>query len=155
MPRKTHRPAGRRAAAPDPTYTPSLGAGQASAGPAPGFARAASIPTRLLLEKVVLQWEGWEVEEAAVGGLASRRELLPVGAAVVRSPGARRKVSEDLRQRGIVLHPGGNTGANLKSISHRCYLFEVAFVWELTRETIDFPLGCLRGGKSRRGFRKR
>jgi len=24
-------------------------------------------------------------------------------------------------------HPGGNPGANLKSISHRCYLFEVAF----------------------------
>ncbi|KAJ1486192.1 hypothetical protein T484DRAFT_1943949 [Baffinella frigidus] len=45
MPRKTHI-SGRRAAAatPDPTYTPSLGAGQASAGPAPvglweGFAR--------------------------------------------------------------------------------------------------------------------
>ena len=25
-------------------------------------------------------------------------------------------------------HPGGNPGANLKSISHRCYLFEVEFV---------------------------
>ena len=43
-------------------------------------------------------------------------------------------------------HPGGNPGANLKSISHRCHLFEVAFVWELTKETIDFPLGCLQGG---------
>ena len=32
-----------------------------------------------------------------------------------------------------VYHPGGNPGANLKSISHRCYLFEVAFVWELTK----------------------
>ena len=29
-------------------------------------------------------------------------------------------------------HPGGNPGANLKSISHRCYLQEVAFEWELT-----------------------
>jgi len=43
-------------------------------------------------------------------------------------------------------HPGGNPGANLKSISHRCYLFEVAFVWELTTETIDLPLGCPQGG---------
>jgi len=36
--------------------------------------------------------------------------------------------------------------ANFKSISHRCYLFEVAFVWELTKETIDLPLVCLQGG---------
>jgi len=43
-------------------------------------------------------------------------------------------------------HPGGNPGANLKSISHRCYLFEAAFLWELTKETIDLPLGCLQGG---------
>ena len=34
-------------------------------------------------------------------------------------------------------------GANLKSISNRCYHFEVAFVWELTKETIVFPMGCL------------
>jgi len=33
--------------------------------------------------------------------------------------------------------------ANLKSISH---LFEVAFVWELTKETTHLPLGCLQGG---------
>jgi len=33
--------------------------------------------------------------------------------------------------------PGGNPGANLKSISHRCYLPEVAFVWDLTKEIID------------------
>jgi len=44
------------------------------------------------------------------------------------------------------LHPGGNPGANRKSISHRCYLFEVAFVCELTYEIIDLPLGCLQGG---------
>ena len=31
------------------------------------------------------------------------------------------------------IHPGGNPGANFKSISHRCYLFEVAFAWELTK----------------------
>ena len=43
-------------------------------------------------------------------------------------------------------HPGGNPGANLKSISHRCHPILVAFVWELTEETIDLPLGCLQCG---------
>ena len=43
-------------------------------------------------------------------------------------------------------HPGVELRANLKSISHRCYLFEVAFVCELTKETIYLPLGCLQGG---------
>ena len=36
--------------------------------------------------------------------------------------------------------------ANLESISHRCRLFEVAFVWDLTTETIHLPLGCLQLG---------
>jgi len=45
-------------------------------------------------------------------------------------------------------HPGGNPGANLRSISHKYHLFEVAFVWELTKETIVLPLGCLQGGCS-------
>ena len=48
----------------------------------------------------------------------------------------------------VACHPGGNPGANLKSISYRCHLFEVAFVWELTQETIVLPLGCLQGGVS-------
>ena len=43
-------------------------------------------------------------------------------------------------------HPGGNPGANLKSISHRCPLILVAFVWELTKEIIILTLGCLQGG---------
>ena len=43
-------------------------------------------------------------------------------------------------------HPGGNPGANLESISHRCHPILVAFVWELTKETIHLPLGCLQGG---------
>ena len=43
-------------------------------------------------------------------------------------------------------HPRGNPGANLKSISHRCHPILVAFVWELTKEIIDLPLGCLQGG---------
>ena len=38
-------------------------------------------------------------------------------------------------------HPGVELRANLKSVSHRCYLFEVAFVWELTKEIIHLPLG--------------
>jgi len=42
--------------------------------------------------------------------------------------------------------PGGNPGANLTSISHRCHPILVAFVWELSQETIDLPLGCLQGG---------
>ena len=32
------------------------------------------------------------------------------------------------------------------SISHRCYLLEVAFEWEFTKETIHLTLGCLQGG---------
>ena len=32
-----------------------------------------------------------------------------------------------------------NQGANLKSISHRCYLREVAYEWELTKATIYLP----------------
>ena len=44
------------------------------------------------------------------------------------------------------VHPGGISGANLKSIPHRCYLREVAFVWKVTEETSYSPLGCLKGG---------
>ena len=44
-----------------------------------------------------------------------------------------------------LIHPGGNPGANLKSIYHRCYLREVASEWDLTKETIYLPLGCLQG----------
>ena len=41
--------------------------------------------------------------------------------------------------------PADELRANLKSISH---LFEVAFIWELTEETIHLPLGCLQGGRT-------
>ena len=34
------------------------------------------------------------------------------------------------------------------SISHRGHLFEVAFVWELTKESMHLPPGCLQGGSS-------
>ena len=37
--------------------------------------------------------------------------------------------------------------ADLEPISHRCHLFEVAFVWGLIKETIQLPLGCLQGGE--------
>ena len=50
------------------------------------------------------------------------------------------------RMRGALAEVRVELKANLKSISHRCHLFEVAFVWELTQETIDLPLGCLQGG---------
>ena len=43
-------------------------------------------------------------------------------------------------------HPRVESRANLKSISHRFHLFELAFVWELTKETINLLLGCLQGG---------
>jgi len=46
----------------------------------------------------------------------------------------------------LQVHPGGNSGANLKLISHRCHPILVAFLWELTQETIYLPLGCLQGG---------
>jgi len=46
----------------------------------------------------------------------------------------------------LLPHPRVELRANLKSISHKCYLFEVAVVCELTKETIHLPLGCLQGG---------
>ena len=44
------------------------------------------------------------------------------------------------------VHSGVNLRANLRSISPRCHLLEVAFVWELTKEIIYLPLDCLQGG---------
>ena len=49
-------------------------------------------------------------------------------------------------QQIALYHPGGNPGANLKSISHTYYLREVAFELELTTEAIYLPLVCLQGG---------
>ena len=43
-------------------------------------------------------------------------------------------------------HTGGNPGANLESISYRCYHGEVAFEWVLTKDTIYLPQVCLQGG---------
>jgi len=47
---------------------------------------------------------------------------------------------------GLWIRPGGNPGTNLSSISYRYHLILVAFVWELNKETINLPLGCLQGG---------
>ena len=46
-------------------------------------------------------------------------------------------------------HPGVELRANLKPISHICHFFEVAFVWEWTKETINLPLGCRQGERGR------
>jgi len=48
--------------------------------------------------------------------------------------------------RHTALHPGGETGANFKSVSHRCHPILVAFVWNLTKEIVNLPQGCLQGG---------
>ena len=68
---------------------------------------------------------------------------------------APRDSPEGVRRRGEIQihvadhsrhHPEVELRANLESISHRCHLEEVAFVWELTKVTIHLPLGCLQGG---------
>jgi hypothetical protein len=42
----------------------------------------------------------------------------------------------------------GKSQVNLPQMPpRRCHLFEVAFAWELTKETIHLPLGCLQGGE--------
>ena len=48
--------------------------------------------------------------------------------------------------RRIPIHPGGDPGAILKSISRRCHPILVAFVWGLAQETIILPLGYFQGG---------
>ena len=45
-------------------------------------------------------------------------------------------------------HPGGNRGANIQSISHRCHPILVAFAWKLKKETIHLPLGWPRSGRT-------
>ena len=53
------------------------------------------------------------------------------------------------QQRGRGMFPTletDNPGANLKPIYHICHPILVAFVWELTEETIHLPLGRLQGG---------
>ena len=61
--------------------------------------------------------------------------------------GSRVKKEEKKKVNERLSHPGGNPGANLKSIFPRYHPILVAFVRELTEETINLPLGCLRGGE--------
>ena len=56
-----------------------------------------------------------------------------------------------LGERPERIHPGGNSGPNRKSISHRYYPILVAFARELIQETTNLPLGCLQGGVGRGG----
>ena len=53
-------------------------------------------------------------------------------------------VRRDKFNKDSLPHLGGNPGANLKSISHRCYPILIAFVCELTTETIEMPLDFIR-----------
>jgi hypothetical protein len=45
-----------------------------------------------------------------------------------------------------VPYPGVELRENLKSNSHRCYPILLAFIWELTNQAIETPLGYLQGG---------
>jgi len=92
------------------------------------------------------------------GGEESERDLYSVRSRAFRERGrgrererARGRETADQRTQlcTVCVHPGGNPGENLKSISYRCHLFEVAFEWGFTKETINFSLGCLKGGKGR------
>ena len=47
---------------------------------------------------------------------------------------------------GFRHYPEGNAEAKLKSISHRCHPILEASMWEITKETTNLPLGCLKGG---------
>ena len=60
---------------------------------------------------------------------------------LLRGPGKDRELCRsEPSPRGVELR------ANLKSISYRYYIFEVAFLWVLTTETMNLTLSCLQGG---------
>ena len=65
--------------------------------------------------------------------------------------GKMRERASDAGQEPPWRQPRGKLYVNL----HRCYLREVAFEWELTKETIYLPLGCLQGGQPRQMCRGR
>ena len=44
-----------------------------------------------------------------------------------------------IRHFNVVYHPGGDPGANPKSISLRYYIWEVAYEWESTKESSICP----------------
>ena len=69
-------------------------------------------------------------------------------------PGSSPCLTRERRLAPGALHPGVELRANRRSIHHRCRLFQVAFVLELTKETIYLPLGCLQHGISHRVLSK-
>jgi len=69
-------------------------------------------------------------------------------------PGSSPCLTRERRLAPGALHPGVELRANRRSIHHRCHLFQVAFVLELTKETIYLPLGCLQDGISHRVLSK-
>ena len=71
----------------------------------------------------------------------------------LRLPG--RQLADHLHRGEGVSRPGVELGTNLQSICHRCQPIRVACVWELTKETIHLPLGCLQDGLESRDFGSR
>ena len=53
-----------------------------------------------------------------------------------KAMGSLHKGLNPLKTWGDGVNPGGDPGANLKSISHRCYPILVAFAWESTKKSI-------------------
>jgi len=113
------------------------------------------LPYKCHLEEVASsRWHLWEIDLRcalnSTPGWIAREWWFVQRQRVLGEIALRRKARRaELRSQGVVwgdLATLGNPGATLKSISHRCYLFEVAFVWELTKETIVLPMGCLQGG---------
>ena len=85
----------------------------------------------------------FEIDKAKVKIWCRQSDML---SAAVRHVLSKNFPSRSIACFAILSHPGGNPGTNPKSISHRCYLREVAFEWGLTKETTYLPLGCLLGG---------
>ena len=83
-------------------------------------------------------------EERECGGRGS--EQMHAMLEVVEEEDAKRLRVISQPRLNHIHHPGVDLRANLKSISLRCHLFEVSFVWELTKETMYLPLGCLQSG---------
>ena len=74
---------------------------------------------------------GWEFRETHEHDLSDKEEGVHTHKGKQRS----RRTYTDISIR----HTLSTLEANLKSISQRCYLQEVAFEWELTKEIIYFP----------------
>jgi len=96
------------------------------------------------VEQVTRQTERERKREGGREGGKARRQAGRQGEGE-RGEGSDRRAEEEQ----VSSRPEIELRANLKSTSHRCHLFEVAFLWELTEKTIHLPLGCLQGGERR------